>query len=79
MDELTNYVIRPLQPNENHLLKDFLYEAIYIPEGVKPPTKEIVELPELKVYIEKFGTQKDDFCLVAESEGNVIGAVWSHR
>lgn len=29
------------------LLRDFLYEAIFIPEGVKPPTKSIVDLPEL--------------------------------
>lgn len=77
MDNLTNYIIRPLHPNEYHLLKEFLYEAIYIPEGVKPPAKEIVDLPELKVYIENFGTQKDDFCLIAEIEGKVIGAVWS--
>ena len=77
MDKLTNYIIRPLHPNEYHLLKEFLYEAIYIPEGVKPPAKEIVDLPELKVYIENFGTQKDDFCLIAEIEGKVIGAVWS--
>lgn len=77
MDKLTNYIIRPLHPNEYHLLKEFLYEAIYIPKGVKPPAKEIVDLPELKVYIENFGTQKDDFCLIAEIEGKVIGAVWS--
>ena len=72
----TNYIIRHLQGSENHLLREFLYEAIYIPEGVKPPSKDVVDLPELKLYIEDFGKKKDDFCLVADCEGKVVGAVW---
>ncbi len=76
MNESINYIIRPLQISENHLLKDFLYEAIYIPEGIEPPSKDVVDLPELKVYIENFGTKKDDYCLIAESDGNAVGAVW---
>ena len=28
--------IRELRADETDLLKDFLYEAIFIPEGVKP-------------------------------------------
>ena len=53
MNGSTNYIIRHLQGSENHLLREFLYEAIYIPEGVIPPSKEVVDLPELKLYIEK--------------------------
>ena len=73
MNGSTNYIIRHLQGSENHLLREFLYEAIYIPEGVIPPSKEVVDLPELKLYIENFGKKKDDFCLVADSEGKVVG------
>lgn len=58
------------------MLRDFLYEAIYIPEGMDAPPKEVVDLPELRVYIEDFGKKKDDFCLMAECEGKVVGAVW---
>lgn len=76
MNESTNYIIRPLQAGEHHLLRNFLYEAIYIPEGVEPPSKDVVELPELKVYIENFGKKKDDYCLVAETDGKVVGAAW---
>ena len=76
MNESTNYIIRPLQAGENHLLRNFLYEAIYIPEGAEPPSKDVVELPELKVYIENFGKKKDDYCLVAETDGKVVGAAW---
>ncbi len=68
--------IRPLRPEEAHLLRDFLYEAIYLPEGTPPPPRSVVYLPELQVYIRNFGTQPDDHCLVAEASDNVVGAVW---
>lgn len=28
------------------------------------------------MYIEDFGSDKDDYCLCAESEKKIIGAVW---
>lgn len=68
--------IRPLLPEETHLLSDFLYEAIYLPEGTPPPPRSVIQLPELQVYIRDFGTQPDDHCLVAEASGKVVGAVW---
>ena len=77
MDKQIKYTIRPLREEETHLLRDFLYEAIYIPEGVEPPTKEVIDIPELKIYIEDFGKDKDDYCLVAETDHKVIGAVWA--
>lgn len=70
-------MIRKIATEEIPLLKYFLYEAIYLPEGVQPPPKEIVELPELRVYIENFGSRKEDICLVDVQEGKVIGAVWT--
>ena len=69
--------IRKLRPDENELLKDFLYEAIFIPEGVEPPERSIIEKDELKLYYEDFGSKKDDCCLIAEEDGKVIGAIWS--
>ena len=73
----SSYVIRMLQENEVDLLKDFLYEAIFIPEGVQPPSRDIVEKPELRVYTDDFGTRKGDHCLVADFGGKVVGAVWT--
>ena len=58
-------------------MKDFLYEAIFIPEGMELPPREIVEQPELKLYYDGFGIGEADFCIVADDEGNVIGAVWT--
>ena len=73
----TEYRIRPLKTEEVDLLKDFLYEAIFLPEGIEPPEKEIVERPELRVYTDDFGSRKGDNCLVAEIDGSVAGAVWT--
>ena len=70
-------ILREIRESEYYLLKDFLYEAIFIPEGVEPPAKEIVEQPELKLYYEDFGTGRADRCIVAEADGWVIGAVWT--
>ena len=70
-------LIRKLRAGETALLKDFLYEAIFIPEGVGPPARDIVEQPELRLYYEDFGSGAADHCLVAEAEGDVVGAVWT--
>ena len=70
------YTIREMTAQEYPLLDDFLYEAIFVPEGVEPPSKSIITAPELQVYVKDFGTSKDDFALVAEVENKIIGAVW---
>ena len=70
------YTIREMTAQEYPLLDDFLYEAIFVPEGVEPPSKSIITAPELRVYVKGFGASKDDFALVAEVENKIIGAVW---
>lgn len=71
-----NYNIRKIREDEYKVLDDFIYEAIFIPEGVEPPPKSIINQPDLQVYIENFGKKKDDICFVAEADGKVVGAVW---
>ena len=70
-------LIRKLCSKEVDLLKDFLYEAIFIPEGVEPPERDIVERPELRIYYDDFGQGPADHCLLAEADGRIIGAVWT--
>ena len=70
------YTIRKMTVPEYPLLSDFLYEAIFIPNGIKPPPRNIIASPELQIYVERFGALKDDFALVAEIEGKIVGAVW---
>lgn len=61
---------------EYPLLENFLYEAIFIPDGVEPPPKSIIYRPELQVYISEFGKSKHDIALVADINGKIVGAVW---
>lgn len=70
------YTIRKMTVPEYPLLSDFLYEAIFIPDGIKPPPRDIIASPELQIYIERFGASKGDFALVAEIERKIVGAVW---
>ena len=58
-------------------MEDFLYEAIFIPEGVPAPPRAIVKDKDLQVYVQDFGKKSDDRCLVAEVDGKIVGAVWT--
>ncbi len=72
-----NYFVREIRSDEIPLLEDFLYEAIFIPKGTNPPPKSIIKSEELQIYIRDFGMSPDDNCLVAETDGKIVGAVWS--
>lgn len=71
-----DYCIRELEQKEVELLDTFLYEAIFIPEGVDAPPRDIIKQPELQVYVKYFGKQEGDLCYVAQIEDKIVGAVW---
>ena len=68
--------IRKIQPEEIPVLNDFLYEAIFIPQGVVPPPRDIIKQEDLQVYVQGFGESPHDHCLVADCDGKIVGAVW---
>jgi len=70
-------VIRQIKDNETELLKDFLYEAIFVPDGELPPPRDIIAREELAVYYEGFGKESADICVVADDNGKIAGAAWS--
>ena len=70
------YSIRKMTVSEYPMLNDFLYEAIFIPDGIESPPRNIITSPELQIYVDRFGELKDDFALVAEVEKKVVGAIW---
>ena len=74
---MTQYSIRKIRQKELPLMEDFLYEAIFIPEGAAPPPKSIVKNEDLQVYVRNFGQSPDDNCLVAETDGKIVGMIWS--
>ena len=68
--------IRKIRPEEIPVLDDFLYEAIFIPQGMVPPPRTIIEQEDLQVYVRGFGESPHDHCLVADCDGKIVGAVW---
>ena len=68
--------IRHFNKHDFPILAKLQYEAIFIPEGVEPPPYEIIQQPEIDVYIRNFGEKQDDCCLLAEIDGKIIGGVW---
>ncbi len=74
---MDNLNIRELKENEYKILDNFLYEAIFIPKGTEKPPKEIINNEELQVYVKDFGNYKDDNCIVAELDNEIVGACWT--
>ena len=68
--------IREIKPEEINKLEDMLYEAIYQPDEHNLIPRTVLEIPEVKAYIKDFGSKKDDYCLVADAAGKIVGAVW---
>ena len=36
----------------------------------------MINVPKVRVYIDNFAQKEDDYCLVADLNGQIIGAVW---
>lgn len=82
-----NINIRKINCDEYKVLDGFLYEAILISEGIEAPPREIINAPELQVYVKDFGNREGDICFVAEAGveaeekceklfHNIVGAAW---
>lgn len=72
----SNIIIREILPEEIHKLEDMLYEAIYQSDEDNLIPRSVLDVPEVNAYIKDFGKYKDDYCLVADIDGEIIGAVW---
>ena len=70
--------IRRIRADEWPLLEDFLYEAIYVPEGFEGELSRslMYDDPKCRAAFEGFGTLPDDRAVVAEVAGEVVGACW---
>ena len=68
--------IRRMAAAEYPLLDEFLYQAIFVPKGADAPPREIINQPDLQIYVRNFGQQEGDYCLVGDCGGKVVGAVW---
>ena len=70
MMKQSELIIRAMYPKEYPLLREFLYQAIFLPEGTWPPSRSVIDLSKLPIYIA-------DHCLAAEVNGKIVGTAWS--
>jgi len=69
-------VIREIKTTEVEILEEMLYQSIYQTDETNLIPREVIHFPKVKVYIDGFGRKEDDYCLVADLNGHLIGAVW---
>jgi ribosomal protein S18 acetylase RimI-like enzyme len=74
MLELT---IREIQREDYPLLEEFLYLAVYQRDPLQPIPRSVIDEPRVRNYIDGFGERTHDHGLVAEADGQVIGAAWA--
>ena len=72
------YLIRHMRSDEWPLLEEFLYEAVFVPEGFEGevPRSVVCDDPKCRAAYIGFGSLPDDRAIVAEVAGEVIGACW---
>ncbi|WKY44394.1 GNAT family N-acetyltransferase [Eubacteriaceae bacterium ES2] len=66
-----------MQTVDYNCLREFLYQAIYIPQGESLPPRSIIDQPEIQVYIKDFGSQSGDLGVIARQNGLIVGAAWT--
>lgn len=71
-----NVLFRGIRPSEFSLMEEIMYEAIYHSDPENPYPKEVIYYPQVRVYWDNWGKGKDDYCLVAEVNRKIAGAVW---
>ena len=72
-----NATVRVIRGSDYTCLPEFLYQAIFIPDGMELPARDVIDIPEIFVYIKDFGTQPGDLGVVAEQNGQIVGAAWT--
>ena len=70
-------IIREIEKADYSQLENFLYNAIYIPEGEEGPPWEVIFDDEIYIYVKDFGEQFGDLGVVAEADGDIIGMAWT--
>jgi ribosomal protein S18 acetylase RimI-like enzyme len=68
--------VRKITPDDYPLLDDFLYHAIFVPTGTEAPLRDVIYNPDVYLYIDGFGSKPGDCGVVAEADGQIIGAAW---
>jgi ribosomal protein S18 acetylase RimI-like enzyme len=69
--------IRFATPQDEPLLWEMLYLALFVPPGSPPLPREVVQRPELARYVRRWGREHDlGTVALHPTEGKPLGAAW---
>jgi ribosomal protein S18 acetylase RimI-like enzyme len=67
--------ISRLGPEDQPTVREFCFHGIFSPEGRPPPTKAILNEPQIRLYFENWG-RAGDIGWKAIRDSHPVGAVW---
>jgi [ribosomal protein S18]-alanine N-acetyltransferase len=73
---VSKFTIRQAISEDINFLWEMLYQAIYVPEGQTPPSKEIIKEPHIKQILEGWGRSGDLSLIAVDTSNQPVGAVW---
>ena len=72
-----DYIIRPLQADDQPILREMLHQGLSSHRKREPPSREIVHRPEFSRYVEGWGRAGDTgFVAHDKKDASLLGAVW---
>lgn len=69
------YIIRRINQNDISFLQEMLYESLFVPEGQKPFSREILNDPLISKYVDGWGRDGDFGFIAINHEGKPIGSI----
>ncbi|MGC5324181.1 GNAT family N-acetyltransferase [Brevibacillus sp. SYSU BS000544] len=73
---MTDFHIRAATDSDLPFLWEMLYQALFIPEGEKRPSRDILKQPELARCLENWGRIGDVALIATDRANQNLGAVW---
>jgi SAM-dependent methyltransferase len=77
---LADVDVRPATASDQAFISEMQYEAFFVPPGVSPFDREILDEPAIRPYHADFGSQPGDVGRIAVGrDGNPVGVAWVRR
>ncbi|MFN0120028.1 MAG: N-acetyltransferase family protein [Blastocatellia bacterium] len=68
---------RPLTSRDEPLLRDMLYYAVFVPPGRDPWPRDVIDRPEVSLYVREWGRAGDaGLAAVDQVTNQDVGATW---
>lgn len=72
---MNSYHIRVAGREDAPFLREMLYESLYVPEGGEPFSRDILEEPFMKKYVEDWGRAGDLGYIAVNAAGKPAGSI----